>query len=133
MVAEAGTPESDGATFTSVTPSEMAASVFATPSLTRTVNGYVPGPCASVGVQEKAPLVAPIVAQEGALTSENVSVCAGWSLSVALAVNVYAASSGIVADAGTPESTGAALTSVTVSEMDASVLGTPSLTRTVNG
>src|SRR5437867_7758892 len=68
-VALAGTPESTGATFTSVTPSEMAASVFATPSLTRTVNGYVPGPCASVGVQENTPLVPPIIAPEGALTS----------------------------------------------------------------
>src|SRR6059036_1736570 len=65
-VALAGTPESTGATFASVTLSEMAASVFATPSLTRTVNGYVPGPCASVGVQEITPLVPSIVAPAGA-------------------------------------------------------------------
>src|SRR5207244_9658060 len=91
IVADAGTPESTGAAFTSVTVSEIDASVFATPSLTRTVNGYVPGPCASVGVQENTPVVPPIVAPEGAPTSEKVSVCAGWSVSVALAVNVYAA------------------------------------------
>jgi hypothetical protein len=54
-----------------------------------------------------------IVAPGGAPTSENVSVCAGTSLSVAVAVNVYGDSSGIVALAGTFAIAGAAFTSVT--------------------
>ncbi len=39
MLAVAGTPETTGAAFTSVTVSVIAASVFAFPSLTRTANG----------------------------------------------------------------------------------------------
>jgi hypothetical protein len=62
-----------------------------------------------------------------------VSACGGTSLSVALAVNVYGAVSGMLAVAGTPLSTGAALTSVTFSVIAASVFVTPSLTLTVNG
>jgi hypothetical protein len=58
-------------------------------------------------------VVPSIVAPSGAPTSENVSVCAGRSESVAEAVNVYAESSAMVAVAGTAESTGAAFTSVT--------------------
>ena len=50
-----------------------------------------------------------IAAPDGAPTSENVSVCAGRSESVALAVNVYGTSSGVVAVAGTPESAGCVL------------------------
>jgi hypothetical protein len=41
-----------------------------------------------------------MLAPLGAPTSENVSGCAGTSLSVAVAVNVYGESSGIVALAG---------------------------------
>jgi hypothetical protein len=77
-----------GNVFTSVTVSVIAASVLAVPSLTRTVNGYAPGPCASLGVQLKAPVLALIAALGGAPTSENVSACAGRSPSVAVAVNV---------------------------------------------
>jgi hypothetical protein len=72
-------------------------------------------------------------APAGAPTSENVRVWAGRSLSVAVAVNVYGETSGIVAAAGTPARTGAAFTSLTVSVMAASEFTTPSLTRTVNG
>jgi hypothetical protein len=89
-----------------------------------------PGPCASVGVQANAPVLALMLAPLGAPTSENVSGCAGTSLSVAVAVNVYAESSGIVALAGTFAITGAAFTSVTVSVIAASVFAVPSLTRT---
>src|SRR6185369_14051123 len=133
IVAVGGTPASSGAAFTSVTLIEMAASVFVTPSVTRTLNGYVPGPCASVGVQVNTPLDSPMLAPAGPLSSEKLSDCAGRSLSVAVAVNVYAASSGMVAVGGTPASTGAAFTSVTVTEMAASVFVTPSDTRTLNG
>src|SRR6266516_5911910 len=133
MVALAGTPASTGAALVSVTVRVIAASVLATPSETRTVNGYEAGPCASVGVHENTPLVAPMLAPAGPLTSENVSVCTGRSESVAVAVNVYAASSGIVAVAGTPANTGATFVLVTVSVMPASVFVTPSDTRTVNG
>jgi hypothetical protein len=63
-------------------------SVFATPSLTRTVNAYVPGPCAALGVQVNTPLSGSMAAPAGPVCRENVSVCAGKSLSVALASNV---------------------------------------------
>src|SRR5262245_60350705 len=96
----------DGAPFTSVTVSVMGASVSHLPSLTRTRNGYVPGPCDSLGVHRKTPESAPMLAPGGAPTSENVSTSGGASTSVAVAVNVYAASSGIAAVAGTFESTG---------------------------
>jgi hypothetical protein len=128
-----GTPESTGGRFTSVTSSVIGASVVVNPSLTRTANGYVPGPCASLGVQEKAPVEASMLAPAGAPTSENVSAWAGTSPSVALAVNVVATSSGIVADEGTPETTGATFTSATVSVIAASVFHFPSYTRTANG
>src|SRR6185503_17850096 len=62
-------------------------------SVTMTVIGYVPGPCASVGVQVNAP-PAVIAAPAGApAPSENVSVCAGTSASVAVAVKLNSASS----------------------------------------
>src|SRR5678809_485781 len=73
-----------------------------------------------------------MLAPVGARTSEKVRVCAGMSLSVAVAVNVYGANSGMVALAGTFAIAGAAFTSVTWSVIAASVLATPSLTRTVN-
>src|SRR6266513_3070582 len=97
MLAVGGTPDNTGAALPSVTVSVIAASVFVTPSLTRTLNGNVPGPWASVGVQVNTPLVAPMLAPAGPLGSEKLSVCVGTSESVAVAVNVYAASSGIVA------------------------------------
>src|SRR5260221_14450551 len=62
-----------------------------------------------------------LAAAGGVPASENVSVCAGEPLSVAVAVNVYAESSGIVAVAGTPEIDGAEFTSVTSIAMAASV------------
>jgi hypothetical protein len=52
------------------------------------MNGYVPGPCASVGIQVNTPVVPSMDAPAGASTSENVSVFAGRSASVAVAVNV---------------------------------------------
>src|SRR6185503_18110388 len=62
-------------------------------SVTMTVIGNVPGPCASVGVQVNAP-PAVIAAPAGApAPSENVSVCAGTSASVAVAVKLRSASS----------------------------------------
>src|SRR5262245_57036505 len=132
MVALAGTLASTGAALTSVTVSVIAASVLVTPSLTRTVKGEARRAGDSRGVQLNTPELPSIEAPVGPLTSENVSVWAGRSASVAVAVNVYAASSGMVALAGTLASTGAALASVTVSVIAASVLVTPSLKRTVN-
>jgi hypothetical protein len=73
-----------------------------------------------------------MVAPAGAPTSENVNVFAGRSGSVAVAVNVYGASSAIVAAAGTSAIAGAALASVTSSVVTASAFAVPSLTRTVN-
>src|SRR5262245_61705816 len=88
MVALAGTLASTGAALTSVTVSVPEASAFVTPSLTGTATGYAPGPCASVGVQVNTPLEPSMPAPDGPLTSENVSVWAGRSASVAVAVNV---------------------------------------------
>ncbi len=68
-----GTPVNAGTVLTSRTVRVIPASVLATPSLTRTVNGYVPGPCDSAGFQVKTPLVEPIEAPSGAPTSENAS------------------------------------------------------------
>src|SRR5215467_10946036 len=107
MDAVSGTAVSTGDAFTSVTESVIAASELSIPSVARTLNGYVPGPWASVGVQLNTPVVESSAAPAGAPTSESLKVCAGRSGSVTLAVNVYGASSGIVADAGTPEMVGA--------------------------
>src|SRR2546425_1223433 len=53
-------------------------------SVTRTVIVFVPGPCASVGVQVKMPVAGSITASEGApASSEKVIVCAGRSASEA--------------------------------------------------
>src|SRR5262245_26614297 len=131
VVAPACTSATAGAVFASVTVSVMAASVAATPSLTRTVNGWLPGPCDSLGVQVNTPVEPSMLAPAGASTSENVSVCAGRSASLADAVNVNAASSGIVAEAGTPDSTGAELTSFTVTVIGTSTLAIPSGRRTL--
>src|SRR5262245_5338942 len=133
MVAEAGTPESTGAAFDSRTVIVIGADVVTTPSLAPTENVYTPGPWASVGVQVKTPLDAPDAAPDGAPESENARIWDGTSSSLAVAVNVYGVCSRMDALAGTLAITGAALTSLTVSEIAASVLATPSLTRTVNG
>src|SRR5712671_3915523 len=93
IVTKLGTPLNTGASLTSSTVIVIDASVWVTPSDTRTVNGYEPGPCASLGVQVNSPVIASMLAPVGAPTRLNVSVCAGMSLSVALAVNVYGANS----------------------------------------
>src|SRR5262245_39167744 len=75
-----------------------------------------------------------MLAPAGAPTSENVSVSGGRSGSVAMAVNVYGASSGIVALAGTPAIAGARFTSVTCTTTvwESASAGVPSSnTRTV--
>src|SRR5262245_1815950 len=58
-----------------------------------------------------------MAAPEGAPTRENVTVWAGVSASVAVAVNVYGTSSGMVTVAGTPPTTGARFTSFTWMEI----------------
>src|ERR1051325_4813172 len=92
MLAEAGTPASTGAWFTSVTwiviVSE-APSCGVPSSFTRTVTRLSLGPCASVGVQVKTPVVVLMLAPVGAPgSSENVRLWAGRFASVAEAVNV---------------------------------------------
>ena len=83
-------------------------------SVARIVIGNAPGPCASVGVQENAPVEALIVAPAGApASSEKVSVFAGTSASVAVAVNASVASSFTVL-LPIAASTGATFTSLTV-------------------
>src|SRR5437762_2877221 len=80
------------------------------------VTGYVPGPCASVGVQEKAPVPAPIVAPVAAgvpSVSDQVIVLAGTSESVAVTVKARVASSFTVLLPGFV-TTGAEFTSFTV-------------------
>src|SRR3990170_5763947 len=82
---------SNGATFTSLTVTWIVSVSNSDPvplSVTRTVIGNEPGPCASVGVQVNAPpavIAAPAGAPE---SSEKVSVCAGMSASVAVAVKL---------------------------------------------
>src|SRR5262249_25818519 len=115
-----------GATLTSLTVTVIAASVFATPSDTRTEKEYDPGPCDSVGVQEKAPVDELIDAPVGAPTKLNVNVWAGMSGSVAVAVKVNAVSSSIVADHGTPQMVGASFTSLPGTVIGASAFPTPS-------
>src|SRR4051812_33807234 len=82
-------------------------------SLTCTVNVYEPGPCASVGVQENAPVDALIAAPDGAPIKLNVSVLAGSSGSAALAAKSSAVSSSTVRFP-IAASDGARLTSLTV-------------------
>ena len=57
-------------------------------SVTLTVKILVLGPCASAGVQEKTPLAGLIVAPGGGLTRLKLSVLAGTSESLALAVKL---------------------------------------------
>src|SRR5205823_11951937 len=81
-------------------------------SVTTTVIVFVLGPCASLGVQLIAPLLPLIVMPAGGDTRLNVSVLAGMSASVALAVTASALNSSIVWLAGTLN-TGATFTSGT--------------------
>src|SRR5438094_425154 len=88
-----------GATFTSrtVTVKLLVALNAGTPlSVTTTVIVFVLGPCASVGVQLIAPLLPLIVMPAGGPTRLNVSVLAGTSASVALAVTASALNSSVV-------------------------------------
>src|SRR5207249_1090062 len=91
-----------GAWFTSVTEIVIAAVPFIAGdplSVATMVTGYVPGPCASVGVQLKAPVPAPIVAPVAAgvpSVSDQVIVSAGTSESVAVTLKANAASSFVV-------------------------------------
>src|SRR5204862_1239760 len=88
-----------GAWFTSVTEIVIAAVPFIAGdplSVATIVTGYVPGPCASVGVQLKAPVAAPIVAPVAAgvpSVSDQVIVLAGMSESVAVTVKAKFANS----------------------------------------
>src|SRR5436190_716682 len=102
------------------------------------VTGYVPGPCASVGVQLKAPVEAPIVAPVAAgvpSVSDQVIVFAGTSPSVAVTVKVNAANSFVVLLPGFV-TTGAEFTSFTVIVIGAALcaaVASPSLGATVTG
>ncbi len=103
---------SSGATFISVTVTVIVSESVAVPSLTTTVMSCGPV-CPAVGVQLKAP-PAVIVAPAGApAPSEYVSVFAGRSASVALAVNASSLPAATVLSPMGP-STGATFTSVTV-------------------
>src|ERR1044072_8401260 len=138
IVADAGTPASTGAEFTSVTwrVIDFVSLRAGLPlSVTLTVEVESPGPGASVGVHVKAPVLTSMLAPGGGVSSENASVCVGASESLAVAVSVSAASSGMVADAGPPASTGAEFTSFTWMLIDLVSLsaGLPlSVTLTVN-
>src|SRR5438876_3827231 len=118
---------STGAWFTSFTVIVIAAVpvIDGLPlSIAVMVTGYVPGPCASVGVQEKAPVPAPIVAPVAAgvpSVSDQVIVLAGTSESVAVTVKANAASSFVVLFPGFV-TTGAEFTSFTVIENPAEPL-----------
>src|SRR5205823_5317896 len=65
-------------------------------SVTLTVRLFVPGPCASVGVHENTPLAGSMVAPGGGPTRLKVSVLAGRSGSLAVAVTVMSVSSLLV-------------------------------------
>src|SRR5262245_9666997 len=104
----------------------------AVPSETWTLNEYTPSVMSSGGVHVNTPVDALMAAPAGAPSSENVSVLAGMSGSVAVAVNVSRLASWTVVRAGTPDRVGATLTSLTVMVIGASALATPSDTRTVN-
>ena len=80
---------STGTELPSVTVIVKLVSAVAPPlSVTRIVTGCVPGPSASPGVHENAPVFATMLAPIGAVTRLYVRVCAGRSASVALAVAV---------------------------------------------
>src|SRR6185295_13826490 len=90
-----------GATFTSVTVIVIAVlplNAGVPLSVAVIVTGYVPGPCASVGVQLKAPVPAPIVAPVAAgvpSVNDHAIVFAGTSASVAVTVKARFASSAV--------------------------------------
>ena len=56
---------STGATFTSLTVTMIVSQSLSAPSLTHTSNVNDPGPCASVGVQVKAPVAETMLAPGG--------------------------------------------------------------------
>jgi len=90
---------SDGALFTSVTTTLkllVALNGGVPLSTTRVVMVFVPGPCASVGVQEITPELE-IVAPEGAASNVYVRLFGGESLSVAVFVTVKVVNSATVA------------------------------------
>src|SRR5437762_2908643 len=126
---------STGAVFTSFTTTVkllVALRLGVPSSKTRTVTRLVLGPCASLGVQAIAPFAA-TVNPAGPDTSAKVSVLAGMSASVAVALTFNAVSSLIVWLAGIV-SAGAVFTSLTttVRLLVALRLGVPSSkTRTV--
>jgi len=94
----AGIAARTGVRFTSLTVTVIASSSDSAGvplSVTRTVKVYVPGPSVSVGVQLKAPS-ALIEAPAGSPTRLKVSVLAGRSGSLAVAVKVNAVSSSTV-------------------------------------
>src|SRR6185295_11462537 len=132
IVTALGTPFSTGATFTSLTVIVMLFVSVSVPSLTITSNVYEPGPWASVGVHVNAPLLELMLAPDGSPLRLKVSVCADKSWSVAVAVKPYGCSSSIVTADGTPESTGATLTSETVIAIVFVSVSVPSLTITSN-
>src|SRR6059036_4133378 len=130
---------STGAEFTSVTVIVIAALPLSTGdplSVATIVTGYVFGPCASVGVQEKAPVPAPIVAPVAAgvpSVSDQAIVLAGRSVSVAVTVKARFASSAVVLFPGFV-TTGAEFTSFTVTWIVSKSVWDPlSVTRTVIG
>src|SRR5262249_11107721 len=102
----------------------------AEPSETWTVNENTPTVMSSAGVQANTPVDAPMPGPAGAGSNEKVSVLAGRSGSVAVAVNVNRLASSTVVRAGTPDRVGATFTSFTVTVIGASVLPIPSDTRT---
>src|SRR5262249_13494902 len=114
MVAEAGTPASTGARLTSVTVRVISWVSVVAPSEAWTAKGLESGPRVLVGVQLKAPLVWSIDAPVGWPIRLKVRLLGGRSASVAVAVKVFPSRRSSDLEAGTPASTGARLTSVTV-------------------
>ena len=129
--------DSTGGWFTSSTVISIGSEAlrFGVPSsVTITVTGYLPGPCASVGVQRNTPVIASMLAPAGASSPRlNIKAFFGMSGSVALAVKVSSSFS-FTDLLPMPASTGASFTSLTVTVIvsKASIGGVPSsVTRTV--
>src|ERR1051326_9244616 len=135
MVWSAGTV-STGARFTSLTTTLklfVALRLGLPLSLTRTVTRFVLEPWSSTGVQLIAPLLPSMLMPAGAVNRAKVSVLAGISASVAVALTLKVVCSATVWSPGTV-STGARFTSftITLKLFVALRLGLPlSLTRTV--
>src|SRR4051812_45662186 len=72
VASDAGTPPRVGAVFTSRTTAVTACAAVTIPSVARTWKTNVSGPCASVGVHEKSPLLGSMVAPSGAPAREYV-------------------------------------------------------------